>query len=307
MGLCYDRRMTTLSRRRLPIGIQTFRRIRDRNCYYVDKTALIRQMIDQGDYYFLSRPRRFGKSLLLDTLRELFAGNEALFRGLDIHPHWDWGPEQTHPVVRISFDGKYNEPDDLKHNITTQLTLIEEQWGLDPAPPDIRGPDRLSRLITHLHRRTQKPVVILVDEYDKPMLDVLDDPDRARANRDYLRGFYGIIKGSAEHIRFVFLTGISMFSNVSLFSGLNNLKHLSLDPRYSTLCGYTDRDLDTVFAAELPRASTGTRSNAGTTAIVGWGTKKSTTHMMCCCCSMAGSSNPTGFAPAPRRFCTGNW
>ena len=242
----------TLPRRRLPIGIQTFRHIRERGCYYVDKTSLIRQMIDQGDYYFLSRPRRFGKSLLLDTLRELFAGNEALFRGLAIHNHWDWSPEQHHPVVRISFGGLYNHPEALEQNIITQLTLIEEEAGIDLAPPGMKGPDRLSRLITHWYRLTGREVVVLVDEYDKPILDVLDDPDRARANRDYLRGVYGILKDCDHSIRFVFLTGISMFSNVNLFSGLNNLKNLSLDPRYSTLCGYTDHDLDTVFAPELP-------------------------------------------------------
>ena len=241
-----------LIRRRLPIGIQTFRKIRNQNCYYVDKTALICQMIDQGDYYFLSRPRRFGKSLLLDTLRELFAGNEALFRGLAIHGHWDWHPEQAHPVVRISFGGLYNHPDALEQNIITQLTLIEEEAGLDLAPPGMKGPDRLSRLITHWYRRTQKPVVILIDEYDKPILDVLDDPAMARANRDYLRGFYGILKDYDRYIRFVFITGISMFSNVNLFSGLNNLENISLDPQYSTICGYTDRDLNTVFAPELP-------------------------------------------------------
>ena len=244
--------MTALSRRRLPIGYQTFRNLREDGCYYVDKTALIREMVERGRYYFLSRPRRFGKSLLLDTLRELFAGNEALFRGLAIHDHWNWDAEQAHPVVRLSFDGQYNHPDALEQNIITQLTLIEEEVGIDLAPPGMKGPDRLLRLLTHWHRLTQKPVVILIDEYDKPILDVLEDPDRARANRDYLRGFYGIIKGSAQHIRFVFLTGISMFSNVNLFSGLNNLKNISLDPRYSTICGYTDRDLDTVFAAELP-------------------------------------------------------
>ncbi len=125
--------MTALPRRRLPIGIQTFRKIRNQDCYYVDKTALIRQMIDQGDYYFLSRPRRFGKSLLLDTLRELFAGNEVLFRGLAIHDHWGWHPEQAHPVVRISFDGKYNEPGDLERSILNQLTIIERNAGLAPV------------------------------------------------------------------------------------------------------------------------------------------------------------------------------
>ena len=241
-----------MPRRRLPIGYQTFRNLREDGCYYVDKTALIRAIVERGRYYFLSRPRRFGKSLLLDTLHELFVGNEALFRGLAIHPHWDWHPEQAHPVVRISFDGKYNEPGDLQRSILNQLTIIERNAGLAPVRDLEDGPERLRDLLDRLHRHIGREVVVLVDEYDKPILDVLDDPEMARANRDYLRGFYGIIKGSARDIRFVFLTGISMFSNVNLFSGLNNLENISLDPRYSTICGYTDRDLDTVFAAELP-------------------------------------------------------
>ena len=208
--------MRTMNHRRLPIGIQSFRRIREGNFYYVDKTGLIGDLIERGDHYFLARPRRFGKSLLIDTLQALFSGKEALFRGLGIHGRWNW-PE-TNPVVRLSFDGKYNEPGDLKGSILAQLALIEEDAGLDPAPESLDGPNRLQRLLVQLHRQAGKPVVVLVDEYDKPILDVLEDPELARANRDYLRGFYGIVKGSAEHVRFVFVTGISMFSKVSLFS-----------------------------------------------------------------------------------------
>ena len=238
-----------MQRRRLPIGIQSFRRLRERDCYYVDKTALIGDLIDRGEHYFLSRPRRFGKSLLLDTLGELFAGSEDLFRGLHIHDRWDW--DDKHPVVRLSFGGKYNEPGDLKGSILTQLLIIEQNAGLDPAPETMDGPDRLQYLLDRLRRKTGKQVAVLVDEYDKPILDVLDDPKLAKANRDRLRGFYGVIKDCAHLVRFVFVTGISMFSRVSLFSGLNNLRNISLDPRYAAICGYTDHDLDTVFAAEL--------------------------------------------------------
>ncbi len=241
-----------MSRRSLPIGIQSFRRIQERDCYYVDKTALIRQMIDQGDHYFLSRPRRFGKSLLLDTLQALFEGHEALFRGLAIHEHWDWRPAQAHPVLRLSFGTQYDQPGELARHLDTQLALIEEQAGLDPAPPTIQGPNRLLRLLTHWHRQTQRTVVVLVDEYDKPLLDALQDPEQFEMNRNYLRGFYGVLKDSAEHLRFVLVTGVSMFSQTSLFSGPNHLDNISLDPAYSTLCGYTDYDLDTVFAPELP-------------------------------------------------------
>ena len=237
-----------MNRSRLPIGIQDFRTIREQDFYYVDKTPLIRRLVGDGRFYFLSRPRRFGKSLLLDTLKSLFEGREALFRGLDIHGHWDWSVR--HPVVRLSFDGKYNDPEDLERSILTQLEMIERNAGL-PAVSRTSGPEYLLDLLDRLHRSTGQRVVVLVDEYDKPILDVLHDPDLAKANRDYLRGFYGIIKGSAEHVRFVFVTGVSMFSKVSLFSGLNNLRDISLDPRYATICGYTEDDLDRVFGPEL--------------------------------------------------------
>ena len=240
----------TMTHRQLPIGIQDFRTIREQDCYYVDKTRHIRQLLDQGRYYFLSRPRRFGKSLLVDTLRELFEGNEPLFRGLDIHDHWDWSVR--HPVVRLSFGGKYNESGDVERSVLNQLVWIEEENQLRPLDPASTGPERLQDILRRLHRTTGQQVVVLVDEYDKPILDVIDNPEMAAANRDYLRGFYGIIKDSAEHVRFVFVTGVSMFSRVSLFSGLNNLDNISLDPEYAAICGYSETDVDTVFAPELP-------------------------------------------------------
>ena len=238
-----------MKRNQLPIGIQHFPTIREGDFYYVDKTPLIRNLVDQGRYYFLSRPRRFGKSLLVDTLGELFKGNEPLFQGLDIHDHWDWSTQ--HPVVRLSFDGNYREPGNLHSNIISQLAMIEQDHGLKPGA-HMTGPDRLQKLLHSLHRTIGRQAVVLVDEYDKPILDVIDNPEMATANRDYLRGFYGIIKGSARDVRFVFVTGVSMFSKVSLFSGLNNLEDISLNPGYATICGYTDKDLDTVFAPELP-------------------------------------------------------
>ena len=238
-----------MKRRRLPIGIQSFRRLRETDSYYVDKTPLIRQLVEESDFCFLSRPRRFGKSLLLDTLRSLFEGSEELFRGLDIHGHWDWSVR--HPVVRLSFGGKYSDPTDLELSIINQMTLIEHAAGLDPATTASTGPERLQNALYHLHHATGQRAVVLVDEYDKPILDALHDPELARANRDYLRGFYGIIKDSAEHVRFVFVTGVSMFSKVSLFSGLNNLEDISLNPRYATICGYAETDIDEVFGPEL--------------------------------------------------------
>ncbi len=244
-----------MTRQRLPIGIQSFARLRKTDSYYVDKTPLIRQMVERGDHWFLSRPRRFGKSLLVDTIKALFEGREVLFQGLAIHGHWDWSV--THPVVRLSFGGRYDRPEDVERSIANQPGLIEHSAGLVPLAGADAAPERLQTLLYHLHHTTGQRVVILVDEYDKPILDGLPDPDRARANREYLRGVYGIIKDSAAHVRFVLVTGVSMFSRVSLFPDMNNLEDISLDPRYATLCGYTDADIDTVFAPEL-LGSTGT-------------------------------------------------
>ncbi|MCB1638800.1 MAG: ATP-binding protein, partial [Thiothrix sp.] len=236
-------------RKRLPIGIQNLREIREENHYYVDKTVHIRQLLENGKHYFLSRPRRFGKSLLLDTLKELFEGHEALFQGLAIHQHWDWSVQ--YPVLRLSFGRKnYRDPDALQESLHQQLSRLEEHFQLGSRFADAGG--RFADLLERIRIQGGRPVVVLIDEYDKPILDALESPAVAEANRDFLRGFYATIKDFDAHIRFSFLTGVSKFSKVSLFSGLNNLKDITLDPRYSTICGYTDHDLDTVFAPELP-------------------------------------------------------
>ena len=236
------------ARRKLPIGIQTFREIREEGCYYVDKTAWARRLVDEGKHYFLSRPRRFGKSLFLDTLKELFEANEPLFEGLAVHPEWDWSVR--HPVLRLSFgSGNFKEPGYVHTNLMAQLAAIERRAGV--GSDHTSAPERFGDLIEALCERVGQRTVILVDEYDKPILDALDAPDVARANREYLRGLYATVKDRDAHVKLTFLTGVSKFSKVSLFSGLNNLVDLTLDPRYSALCGYTDADLDTVFAPEL--------------------------------------------------------
>ena len=240
--------MDTKARRRLPIGLQTFRELREEDCYYVDKTGFIARLLDEGKHYFLSRPRRFGKSLFLDTLKELFEGNEALFAGLHIHDRWDWS--QRHPVVRLDFGGgHFGESGYVHTNAMAQLAAAGQDHGV--AVEHDTAPERLRDLLRALHAKTGRRVVVLVDEYDKPLLDALDTPDLARANRDYLRGLYSTIKSSDAHVRFTLLTGVSKFSKVSVFSGLNNLTDITLDPRYSAICGYTETDLDTVFAPEL--------------------------------------------------------
>ena len=237
-----------MTRAKLPIGIQTFRTMREGGYYYVDKTAYARRLLDEGSRYFLSRPRRFGKSLFLDTLKELFEGSEPLFRGLAIHPHWDWSVRW--PVLRLAFaGGDFTVPGAAEAKVAEQLAAIERRAGLatDHATPS----GHFAALLEALHRRHGRQVVVLVDEYDKPILDALEHPGVARANRDFLRGVYGVVKDCDAHVRFALLTGVSKFSKVNLFSGLNNLKDITVDPRYSAVCGYTEGDLDAVFAPEL--------------------------------------------------------
>ena len=236
------------ARRKLPIGIQTFRRIREDHCYYVDKTGYAVRLVASGTHYFLSRPRRFGKSLFVDTLKELFEGSEALFRGLDAHPMWDWSVR--HPVVRLDFSGaSFDEPGALQDDLALQLDAVEEETGI-PRRYD-RPSARLRDLVRALHEKTGERVVVLVDEYDKPILDALATPALAVANRATLRGLYSTVKFSDAHIRFSFFTGVSKFSKVSLFSDLNNLVDVTLEPAYAAVCGYTEGDLDAVFAPEL--------------------------------------------------------
>ncbi len=238
-----------MTKRRLPIGIQTFREIREENCYYVDKTAYIYQLLNEEKHYFLSRPRRFGKSLFLDTLKELFEGNEPLFEGLYIHDHWDW--QVRYPVLRLDFgSGNFKEVGYLQANLMEQLAAIERRAGI--VSEYTTAPGRFASILETLHEKAGQRVVVLVDEYDKPILDALEVPEIARANRDFLRGLYSTIKSNDAHTKFTFLTGVSKFSKVHLFSGLNNLTDITIDPRYSAICGYTEADLDTVFAPELP-------------------------------------------------------
>ena len=235
-------------RKKLPIGIQTFREMREENHYYVDKTATACQLVNEGKYYFLSRPRRFGKSLFLDTLKELFEGNEPLFKGLAAEQAWDWSKQ--HPVIRVSFaEGVLHSVEALQQRILETLDHEAKINGLSYATDSIVG--RFIELIRHCQQQSGQKVVILIDEYDKPILDNLTHSDQARAMRDELRNFYSVIKGQDALLRFVFLTGVSKFSKVSLFSGLNNLNDITLDARYSAICGYTDMDLDTIFAPEV--------------------------------------------------------
>ncbi len=239
--------MPALPRKKLPIGIQSFAKIREGGFYYVDKTPFALKMAESAGYFFLSRPRRFGKSLFLDTLKELFEGNQALFAGLAIHDQWDW--TRRFPVIRLSFaGGTFADSADLQEGLQQQLQSIERRFALPARHENVRS--RFTDLISSLHEQTGQRVVILVDEYDKPILDNIANRSIAQQIQEDLKNLYSVIKDQDAHIRFAMLTGVSKFAKVSLFSGLNNLKDITLDPHYSALCGYTESDLDGEFASE---------------------------------------------------------
>lgn len=236
----------------LPIGIQTFESLREGNFLYVDKTHYLYELVNPASArYFLSRPRRFGKSLTISTLDAIFRGKKELFKGLWIYTSdYNW---QQYPVIRIDMSVvNRDNPDSLKVSLKILLGKIAQHHDvliLNDASVPLE--DSFSFLIQALRKKYQQRVVILIDEYDKPILDRLDDVERAHGNREVLRSFYGVMKGLDEYIRFIFLTGVTKFSKVSVFSGLNNLYDLTMDPAYSTMLGYTQQELETCFTEHI--------------------------------------------------------
>jgi len=234
--------------KKLPIGIQTFEKIIEGNYLYIDKTKEIFELINTYNYVFLSRPRRFGKSLLLSTLKEIFEGNKKLFEGLDIYDKWNW--EEKYPVIKIDFYGDLRSPKSLEKNILH--ILKQNQKNLDIACDNTHEYDTcFKELIEKSYVKYNKPIVILIDEYDKAILDNLDQIEVANANREILRAFYSVMKASDKYIKFVFLTGVSKFSKASIFSGLNMLEDISLTPKFGNICGYTQNDIETTFEPYL--------------------------------------------------------
>ncbi|MBF0243506.1 MAG: ATP-binding protein [Desulfamplus sp.] len=236
-------------KKKLPIGIQTFSEIVTEGYYYVDKSYYAHKLISEGKHYFLSRPRRFGKSLFLDTLKELFEGNQKLFQGLYIYDKWDF--TKTNPVIHISFGGGVLQSrEELERKIRDILRINRDRLGIEcQDKEDVAG--CLSELIRNAHAQFSCRVVILVDEYDKPILDNITNSPTAIAMRTGLRNLYSVIKDMDAHIKFSFITGVSKFSKVSLFSGMNNLRDITVSKEYSAICGYTESDVDTVFAQEV--------------------------------------------------------
>ena len=237
--------METKRLKRLPVGIQTFSEVIDLDCLYIDKTEYIWNMIHLSKYIFLSRPRRFGKSLLVSTLQAYFEGRKDLFKGLFIETvEKEW---TEYPVLRFSMaSGKHMEKDQLERYLGNRLVEYEKKYGITNPATD--NNDRLTALIHAAYNQTGKKVVILIDEYDAPLLDVVHEEKTLPVLRNVMRNFYSPLKDCDPYLQFVFLTGITKFSQLSIFSELNNLKNISMRPDYAGVCGITKEEMITAMS-----------------------------------------------------------
>jgi hypothetical protein len=222
-----------------PIGIQSFEEIRNSGYVYVDKTAQIHQLTINGKYYFLSRPRRFGKSLLLSTMEAYFLGQKELFKGLAMEQlEKEWTPC---PVLHLDLNqGNYQNPDELDKVLNDALCGWEQIYGSSPSEETLGL--RFAGIVKRAFAQTDQQVVILIDEYDKPLLQVIDNDGLQDAYRSILKSFYSVLKSQDRYIRFAFLTGVTKFSKVSIFSDLNNLEDLSMNARYADICGISETE-----------------------------------------------------------------
>ena len=227
--------------KRLPVGIQTFEKLIKENCLYVDKTEYIWNMIHLSSYIFLSRPRRFGKSLLVSTLQAYFEGKKELFKGLAIERlEKEW---VEYPVLRFDMStAKHCNKEELELELSNKLTAYEAIYGKGAAD-EVKPNQRLQGLIERAHAQTGRQVVMLIDEYDAPLLDVVHKGNELETLRQVMRNFYSPLKASDSHLRFVFLTGITKFSQLSIFSELNNLTNISMDPQFAGICGITKEEV----------------------------------------------------------------
>ena len=238
--------------KKLPIGIQTFSEIRGKNYIYVDKTKYVHKLVTDGKVYFLSRPRRFGKSLLISTLKELFKGNKKLFNGLFIHDKWNW--EEKYPVIHLDFgELRYNTPEKLENTLNDFINSKAREYDIKLYNSELTN--RFSELIKETNKKFKKKVVILIDEYDKAIIDCMKDIEIAKKNRDILSEFYQVLKANDGHLKFIFLTGVTKFSKTSIFSGLNNLSDTTLNHKYANICGYTQYELENCFRDYIAKFS----------------------------------------------------
>ena len=234
--------------RKLPIGIQSFEDLRRNNYLYVDKTELIYQLTTGGKTYFLSRPRRFGKSLLMSTLEAYFLGKKELFTGLAMETlETEW---KEYPVLHLDLNARnYDSKEALFAILNQHLEKWETKYGDEKK--DRSPEERFSYLLEKIHEASGSQVVILIDEYDKPLLQTIGNEKLQEQYKNILKAFYGVLKSADAHLRFVFLTGVTKFGQVSVFSDLNQLKDISMDARYATICGITDKELRRDFQPEL--------------------------------------------------------
>lgn len=237
-----------MSNKIYPIGIQNFEKIRREGFFYVDKTALIYQMIKTGSYYFLSRPRRFGKSLLISTLEAYFQGKKELFEGLAMEKlEKDW---IKYPILHIDLNTeKYDTPESLENKLNRNLVEWEKKYGAEPAETSLAM--RFEGIIGRACEQEGQSVVILVDEYDKPMLQAIGNEELQKSFRNTLKAFYGALKSKDGCIKFGILTGVTKFGKVSVFSDLNNLDDISMQQNYVEICGVSDRELHENLEVEL--------------------------------------------------------
>ncbi len=234
--------------KKYPIGIQNFEKLRRDGYYYVDKTEILYRLVTDGQYYFLSRPRRFGKSLLISTLEAYFEGKKELFTGLAIEglvKEW-----KKYPVIHLDLNAKkFDESSDLIRLVDRQLLVYENVYGKEYTDETID--DRFVSLIRNIYEKTGSRVVILVDEYDKPLLQTINNPELQENYRNILKAFYGVLKTMDGYIRFALLTGVTKFGKVSVFSDLNNLQDVSLDERYADICGISENELKDNFSEDI--------------------------------------------------------
>jgi DNA-binding Lrp family transcriptional regulator len=240
--------------KKLPIGIQSFTKLIENDCIYVDKTKTIHQLLTSGvNVFFLSRPRRFGKSLLISTLEALFRGRKNLFEGLYIYDKWDW--TRQHPVIRIDWTRiNHKTPAEIENDLSAVLRLKAGDAGIVLTREYASG--RFDELIEQLYRKTGKRVVVLIDEYDVPILDVMGkSSEELKAMQETLHNIYKVLKGADDYLQFVFLTGVSKFAGLSIFSALNNIEDITLSKGYATLCGVTQEELENDFPEHLAAAA----------------------------------------------------
>lgn len=239
-----------MKRRKYPIGIQSFEKMRNDNYLYVDKTFFLKELSDWGCHYFLSRPRRFGKSLFVDMMHCAFEGKKHLFEGLYLEDRWDWS--KKNPVLKVSFgSGVHRSLEELQETMDEILKNWTRHYDLTLTSHSIKG--RFKELLEYVVKQTGEQAVVLIDEYDKPILDNITNIPLATEMREELKNFYSVLKDSDQYLKMVLITGVSKFSKVSLFSGLNNLEDLTINPKFSAICGYTQQEMETDFPEELEK------------------------------------------------------